>query len=76
MLQTSYLCYSIYPLVLVCSLTPCSHCLCDALSDACMLPVMVGAVGWGERHLCHVMCQANDGEGRSVGPQPRTLGCS
>ena len=96
MLQTSYLCYSIYPLVLVCSLTPCSHCLCDALSDACMLPVMVGAVSCGERHLCydvrvgltrsrqpmtigdtsHVMCQANDGEGRSVGPQARTLGCS
>ena len=74
----------------------CQHPVATACVTPCMMPVMVGAVGCGERHPCydvragltrsrqpmtiedtsHVMWQANDGEGRSVGRYSRTLGGS
>ena len=95
MLQTAYLCYPQYPHNII-MYSICQHPVATACVTPCMMPVMVGAVGW--RRLCydehvhvgltrsqqpmtigdtsHVVWQANDGEGRSVGPHARTLWCS
>ena len=50
MLQTSYLCYPQYPHNII-MYSICQHPVATAWVTPCMMPVMVGAVGCGERHL-------------------------